>query len=264
MFLASAVYLLPTTLFWTSGMLKESLAVLGLSGLIHTFFRKDVAWNWKNWLWLFLFGALLINAKMYLFAILFPGLLAHAWSALHRDGKSAYRFLVTYALAIACLFQLSSYLGFSPTEMMIRKQEEFKCLAEWMNAGSTIHLPDLDNSWSSFVLATPRALYNSLLRPMPWDGLNVLTTLSMLEVFAILCLFVLSILFREREGQDLKTFTLTTLYFSLFLALLIGWTTPVLGAIVRYRMPIYLVLVPLTVAFIDWNGVEDLIKRKTS
>jgi hypothetical protein len=42
---------------------------------------------------------------------------------------------------------------------------------------------------------------------------------------------------RPRQGES-RAFVLYALSFCLLLGLVIGWTTPVMGAVVRYRVPL--------------------------
>jgi hypothetical protein len=61
--------------------------------------------------------------------------------------------------------------------------------------------------------------------------------LSFIEVWIVLFFFGFTIYFRKKINVGEKNVVFTLLTFALTLSLLIGWTTPVLGAIIRYRFP---------------------------
>ena len=141
--------------------------------------------------------------------------------------------------------------------MLIQKQYEFKCLSEWIGAGSIVYIPNLNNDIFSFILAAPYALFNSLLRPGPFDVSNALTLLSMMELLIVLTMALTSIYYKKAKHVD-PNYLLFSLNFILLLGLLIGWTTPVLGAIVRYRVPILVVLLALSVHLLDKEKMMKL------
>ena len=60
-------------------------------------------------------------------------------------------------------------------------------------------------------------------------------------------LLIATLLFFRREINRKELSIIVALFvFSLILALLIGWTTPVLGAIIRYKVPIQLAMMVVT------------------
>jgi hypothetical protein len=107
---------------------------------------------------------------------------------------------------------------------------------------SFINLQPLNNSPSQLISTAPVAFLNATFRPYFWDNGGLLKWASIIETIVLIGFFSLSLLKKiERTGSDKQTIT-TLLWFSILLLLLIGWITPVIGAIVRYRIPAYLAL----------------------
>jgi hypothetical protein len=109
-------------------------------------------------------------------------------------------------------------------------------------SNSYITLQPLDNSPLQLIKNIPEALTNAALRPYFWDKGGVLKWLNILESLALFVFLSVAMWKKiERTASDKQTIT-TLLWFSILLLLLIGFTTPVIGAIVRYRIPAYLAL----------------------
>lgn len=89
----------------------------------------------------------------------------------------------------------------------------------------------------------PEALVNALIRPFPRDPGSKLKFLAVIETWLILGFLIISIFYRRTLKVEQRTMIFALGIFSLLLLLLIGWTTPVLGAIARYRFPAQLALI---------------------
>ncbi len=101
----------------------------------------------------------------------------------------------------------------------------------------------IKNSAFQLIKNIPEALVNSIIRPFPNDPGSKLKFLSLIEVWLVILFFGLSIYFRRKLNINEKNIIFTLLIFTFSLSLLIGWTTPVLGAITRYRFPAQFALV---------------------
>lgn len=109
-------------------------------------------------------------------------------------------------------------------------------------SNSYITLQPLDNSPLQLIKNIPEALTNATFRPFFWDKGGVLKWVNILESLALFVFLSVAMWKKiERTASDKQTIT-TLLWFSILLLLLIGFTTPVIGAIVRYRIPAYLAL----------------------
>jgi hypothetical protein len=123
---------------------------------------------------------------------------------------------------------------------------------------SFIPITPLNDSWSQLLKNIPEALLNSIIRPYPTDSGSNLKIFSFLENILLISIVLISF----AKGRELdvrqKNGIVFLLLFSITLFLLIGWITPVLGAIVRYRFPAQLCLLLCCLILTDpkkwsWN-----------
>lgn len=115
--------------------------------------------------------------------------------------------------------------------------------------GSYIELTPIGNDFGQLLKNIPEAVSNAAFRPTFWDPGGKLKIVSFLETVGLFVLLAFGLWYnrkyRSAEEKNILVFLVT---FSVILLVLIGWTTPVLGAVVRYRMPAYLAL--FLIAFI--------------
>ncbi len=109
--------------------------------------------------------------------------------------------------------------------------------------GSYIELTSIGNDFGQLIKNIPEALSNAAFRPTFWDPGGKLKIISFLETIGLFILLAFGLWYnRKSRNAEEKNVIVFLVVFSLILLVLIGWTTPVLGAIVRYRMPAYLAL----------------------
>ncbi len=124
-------------------------------------------------------------------------------------------------------------------------------------AGSKIDIPFLYPSWSSIFKNTPVAFLTTAFRPHLLEIRNPLMLMSGIENFVILILIFLCIFFfsKKIKNTDWICFCISI---TLQLFVLIGLTTPILGAVVRYKIP---ALPFLLIAFLLILDKEKLLKK---
>ncbi|MNJ84159.1 hypothetical protein D3C87_16020 [compost metagenome] len=109
--------------------------------------------------------------------------------------------------------------------------------------GSYIELTAIGNDFGQLIKNIPEALANASFRPAPWDPGGRLKYVNFLETCGLFGLVIFGLWYnRGRRTPEEKNILLFLFTFAIILLVLIGWTTPVLGALVRYRMPAYLAL----------------------
>lgn len=131
----------------------------------------------------------------------------------------------------------------------------FKIIYIGTKATSFIELTPINSSLTQLVLNVPEAFFNAAFRPFPWDPGGNLKWLNFMEM---LCLFSLLFYAIQKNWNSYSTSESSVIWFLLSFAfvllVLIGWTTPVLGALVRYRLPAYVAI--LLVTFIGYSTKE--------
>ncbi|MEI6764794.1 MAG: hypothetical protein WCM76_04075 [Bacteroidota bacterium] len=233
-----AVFLLPSVLFWGSGVLKEGILIFGMGMLIYyTDCLVRGKERIKSFLWLFASTILLLYVKFYVVATLFPLLIAHVWCV-----KTSYRHaLLKYGgvLLIAAVAGLNlHYLlpQFDFVTIAVQKQHDFINLANEVKSGSIIGMAPLEYSWISLLKNTPQAFFNVLFRPFIFESGSPLFLLAGAENIMIIFIAVVCLIYANFRPVN-KGILSFALIFALFTLALTGLITPVIGAIVRYKVP---------------------------
>lgn len=103
-----------------------------------------------------------------------------------------------------------------------------------------IPLTKIENSYWQLFKNIPEALINTFFRPFPNDPGSSLKYLAFLETLLIFGMLGFAIFKRKKLEDKDKIAIVILIIFALSLSLFIGWITPVVGAIARYRIPVYL------------------------
>lgn len=107
-----------------------------------------------------------------------------------------------------------------------------------VRSGSMIATPDLGQGWGGLLISAPHAFYNALIAPMQLPPNSAMLAISFVEKVAFFLLWGLALVYwiRSKPTQN-KRFLLFVVTFTVILFVLIGWITPVAGALVRYQVP---------------------------
>ena len=89
---------------------------------------------------------------------------------------------------------------------------------------------------------TPLAFTNVFLRPFPNDPGDQLKTVSLIENLLFIMLLGFVFVKRRNLSTEEKSWLFYLILLSLTMTLIIGWSTPILGAVARYKMAAYLPL----------------------
>lgn len=105
-------------------------------------------------------------------------------------------------------------------------------------AGSGIAITPIQDDLITMVKIIPEVLLNTTIRPYPFDPGSWLKHLAFIEniVLLLLVIYGFFILPRPTTMRE-KRILFSMLFFALLISIIVGWTTPVLGAIVRYKVP---------------------------
>lgn len=117
-----------------------------------------------------------------------------------------------------------------------------------------IQLTPINHSYARLFGSIPEALGNALFRPLPGDPGSAFNYVAIVETLAVFAFLFWAIYHRRKLTKKEQIYVAGLVLFGLILALMIGWTTSVLGAIARYRIPVYLVLI--LVGAIVYRGTQ--------
>ena len=249
-----AVFLLPSVLFWGSGVLKEGLILFALGLLIY---YSNKLFSKKAILMCIATALLLAFSKFYVWLAIFPSIALLVWSNKASTPPAFLKLVIILSIIGVIGLNIDSFTSIqNPLVTLSQKQYEFNLLATGQltdsnhnpipTAKSIIEINRLDPTLSSFLKNSPQALINTFLRPYIWEIKSPLMLLSGLETIFILFIFIISLLFIKPFKEICWPLFLFCISFVFIQFLIIGETTPILGAIARYKtiaIPFFLIAV---------------------
>lgn len=303
-----SVFLIPSVLFWGSGVLKEGLILFASGFLIYYFFKLlKNSYSVKNLFLFLLFCFFMLGIKVHVLFALIPGFIILFW---HSKFPTPSIYIKTIAISLLGIIGAVSISNlsekYSPFRMLAQKQKDFINIAnggfyfeqignkkdtfyvkeknrrqislavdssywqfnqnltvfKWSkgdiydtlriaandstkyrflmhldSSGSKINIPKLAPNIYSIFKNIPVALVNTLFRPTVFESKNYLSLFASLENLLILVLFLLALFYHKKpNSNELEVFIFCG-SFVFILFSIIGLTTPVLGALVRYKIP---------------------------
>jgi hypothetical protein len=223
-------FLIPSVAFWGSGFHKEGLILTSLSALI--FYVEKLVIT-KRYVLLFptiffLFLLLLLRTNI-LFALL-PALLGWILSMKHPN-NSLKLFLAVNILS--SIFFFTSKFLFASIDIpkyVAERQWEFIQL----QGKTMVQVPKLQPNFEGFVQNFPSAVNMAFVRPYLGEG-GIAYIPFFVETFLIVIITILGIVLLVIKKEKLPIFFMFCLNFSILLLLIIGYTIPNVGAIIRYK-----------------------------
>lgn len=105
-------------------------------------------------------------------------------------------------------------------------------------AGSGIPITPIKGSGATMLKIIPEVLFNTLIRPIPKLNSSWLQYPAFIEnILVLIGLIFAIIVFPRKLSRKENRMLYSLILFSLMIYLIVGWTTPVVGAIVRYIIP---------------------------
>jgi hypothetical protein len=270
---AIAILYLPTFIFWSSGILKDSICIAGIGWITYSLYqlfirKKDFL---KSPALLLFFGYLIWVIKPYILISYVPFFIFYL---ILKNVNSVNSKLIKLVLAPALI--IGSVFAFS--RIMIKLQDEMGQYAvgsltkniknlndayeNQSGAGSSMFTygTEFDGSVSGLVKMAPVFVGTTFFRPFLWESKKVSTLLSSLEGLTLL-IFTIMVFFKAGFKTIFQTLTKNPLatycfLFSIIFALFVGATTLNFGSLCRYKipcMPFYIIALFL---------IEDATKQK--
>ncbi|MDX1652928.1 MAG: hypothetical protein R3277_10580 [Brumimicrobium sp.] len=119
-------------------------------------------------------------------------------------------------------------------------------------ANSGIEVTKIQNEPLNMLRMIPEVFFNTLVRPIPNEQTNWLQFLAFLENILILFGLIMAFIVKPRStGYNENRILISLAIFSVALLCIVGWTTPVVGAIVRYVTPALIGIVLIIAIKID-------------
>lgn len=328
-FLFIAVFLVPTVLFWGSGVIRESFILFAFGFVVYYAARLiNEGVNAKGAIALFLFLILLFTIKITLCALVVLGCIAWYVSVRVTHWPAVVNFVLAVVIGFAGVWALARFTHYDYFRAYVTKQVDFinvsnggvyllndkrmayipydkreqlleqvadsmykvragssyyyynmpnsadtnyvynskdtliyKLYSSAEPAKSTIRIPLLTRSPLSFIKNAPAAFINVFARPSFFEANNLFAFIAAIENTIVLLVLIITLLFLNRAILNDPA-----LWFCLFLVLcfyvMIGWVTPSLGAIVRYKAVVFPFLMIAFVLLFDIGKFKNKFIRR--
>lgn len=248
-----SILLVPSVIFWGSGVLKDSYTLTAGCWFTYSFYRVFIVRKkvFINIITAVLSAWLLIQIKPYILLALLPG--AFIWLALHYTRQiSDFASRLILAPIMISVVLLGGYLTISAVQTNLKQYSTFEKVIDKAVAtqqdlkqeyyqGNSFDIGEFDNTLSGILAKFPAAFTAGLFRPFIWEAKNPVMVIAGLENAFMLGL-TLFILFRIGVIAFIRAVAKNpllffSLVFSIFFSFSVGLTTANFGALVRYKIP---------------------------
>lgn len=237
-----ACFCFPSFLLWSSAPLKESIAVwliLLSTGYFVVYLKNHHRIN--------LLLSLVVLMPLYSIKPFYVLVLLVSLLMVLMNKSGSFKLLFVHIICLVGFLWLADFIlsSYSPIEILARKQRDYFDHFEWQSARSMSGIQALEPSMTGLVKLLPDVLTNVFLKPLPWESLNALYLASSLENMVVLGLLALTLVFLKKNADPFtRRVLILMMSFFLMTYLLLGYSCPVIGSLMRFKSPV-LVFVPL-------------------
>ena len=259
-----SVFLVPSVLLWTSGVLKEGILMLGIGMFVYFIFSILKKITIERIAGILFSVLIMLVMKFYVLFAMIPGALSVIFIRLFPKVNQWLIAGIIHIVIVTLFFNSSVFSSYDLPKIISDKQHDFiTMINESDNVGSRIDIPVLEPNLISFIKNGPVAIFNVMLRPMPGDLNSMVMIPALFENILIWLIIILAIIFRKREiPAEYIPFIIFSFSYVLFLFVLSGLTTPVIGALVRYKAPALPFLIAVLLILTDKDKILRYLKLK--
>lgn len=270
-----AIFVVPSTAFWTSGIMKDTLTLSAVCWYLYGFYNLLIKRNLRWYYWLAIIVAVYIhlNVKPYVLYALLPGSMIW-WSASMLD---KYNVSVTRSIFTMILISIGSIAGFFALSLLSDKMGDYALdrilekaeitrsdLKREEYRGNSFDIGEYDKSFTGMLAIAPKAIFAGLFRPTLLDVRNVVMLISAIENTILLYLVIRlfwkykwKFIFRTIYNHSVIMFMLL---FSLFFSFSVGLSISNFGSLVRLKTPALPFFV-LSLFIIEYHCIQYKLKQ---
>ncbi len=237
----------PTMVFWSSGVLKESLAFPLICIVVAIFIRwvrtKDISVTY-GFAGMAALGVLWMIKYHYAAILILCILSAILYAKIFSPRKG----LLKYTLIICSIGFMISFVhpNFNLYRVIGVMHDNHEYFQEVSADSNLIPFFEHNDKYLQFILNIPVALFGGLFMPLPGQGNNWLITLTGLLNLIILIFLIAKIRRLHHFRISGNSLVLSWIFYVLILAVIIAYTTPNFGTLERYKtgyLPFFLLWV---------------------
>ena len=255
-------FLLPSLLYFSSGIHKDGIVFLMLAILVYAVFMslQKNKFNLKRIAIIAMALLILFLTRNFVCIALLPALTAWILSAKIK-APPLISFAVVYLLAGLLFFNFNSiFPAADPLKTIVEKQSDFLQLP---HPSTAIQLDTLYPRFSSFMHNAPQSFNHLLMRPYLMELPSTILLPMNIELFIYQLLFIIFLFFHKRDQNiNRDTFIPFAIFFTLTVFLFIGYIVPNLGSLIRYRSLYLPYIITPILCCIDLERLRALLKVK--
>ena len=253
---AIAILFFPTFVFWSGGILKDTLCIASLGWVTYALYellyrKKRII---KNSIILFVFGYMLAILKVYILISYVPFfILFIILKNIQGIKNKFFKYLLAPLLIFICMFGFTQVLNSFDQELGAYAVEDITASIQHLNgsmkamdgnetADSNFDLGvEFDGTFRGLIKLAPIAVFTTYFRPFLWESHKASQLLASLES-CILLFFTIYIIFKSGLISFIKMvlgdpLIMYCFLFSFVFAMFVGASTLNFGTLVRYKIP---------------------------
>lgn len=243
-------FLMPSTILWGSGLLKDTFTLFCFSVLCYYLYK--IIYNsypiFRAIAIVLIPGFIIFNLKPYILICFLPWIfISFFYKIINKNENPVAKFLILpYLLIIFSvgLYFASTYMLESSSEYKLdqiyKRIEGFKSWHTKLE-GSAYTLGEMEYSQLGLLKKFPQAVNVTLFRPYLWESSNFFSLLTSIES-SLFFVYFLYTLFRSKLNffviLSKNEFLFGALFFVIFFAFAIGVSAFNFGALVRFKIPL--------------------------
>lgn len=233
----SLFFLIPSTCFWGSGLMKDSLAVFALGLAIYhlAHWDKNALQCWRKTAWLLAALFVLMVVRFQFFLLLSPFAIGWVIAVLTSKTRPLSYLVITLATGILIVTGWNLISDNTLQQSLQLKREAFINLAVDQGANSIFSQQPMEIGFPGILLEAITGFVFAITKPLQLDS-ELLIKMASIENLVLLAMIVWLLIrivrVKERVTSNLS---MLALLFSITYLMIAGMTTPVAGALVRYK-----------------------------
>ena len=244
----------PSVVFWSSGIIKESLAMAAMFFLTALFLKLWVKERISvlSILLAVICGITVFNLKYYYLAAFIPvtvsSLIAQRLSEKFGIGSSQKQILL-WVCILGFGFLVITFLhpNFSPSRILAIVTFNNKVFMDVCTPDDVIHFYNLEPTWLSMLINAPWAFISGLFRPFVWEANTLFKFITGIENLVLLTLAIFALRYLKRIPRSPhRLLILAVILYCSVLSIFLALSTPNFGTLARYGVG-YLPFVALLV-----------------
>lgn len=235
---------LPSAVFWSSGLIKESIAMAALYFLATIFLKIWLREKTTIYHWLLVSLALWVlwNLKYYYLAVFLPVLataLVMKYLVMPRlKYRQWYILLPVWGIVFTLPLWVASKVhpNFYPERFLKVIVDNYQQFTLVSSPGDFIEYPSLKPEVESILLYSPKALLSGLFRPFVWETHTSFQLLVALENLVLILLFITALTkLKDSFRSEQRLLLFSTAVYVILLCIFLALSTPNYGTLSRYK-----------------------------